>query len=311
MRSTRPCSVLPLVLLAVLLSPGLAAAVDGVREINQTCALQTGCFPGDAAGFPVTLSAAGSYRLTGNLSFSATLGPPSSDFIEITGDRVTLDLNGFETRCSFPLTGNPCGRGSVAGIEVTGTGVRIENGFISGMPSSGISAFGSDVTIERIHALDNGGRGIFLSGRNGVVRGCTSASNAGAGIFNGGNTATEGTLTEGNVVRDNGAEGITGSGMVRNNVVSGNAGDGISAGQAVIEGNTVRANDGDGIAPAVSALVANNVVVGNGGYGLAGVGDFSYRGNMISGNPLGTVSVSSGAALNTGGNACNGTLTCP
>lgn len=216
-----------------------------MRGINQTCALQTGCFPGDAAGFRVSISDAGSYRLTGNLSFSATLGPSTSDFIEVTGDRVTLDLNGFELRGSFPLTGNPCGRGTFVGI------------------------------------------------------------------LNGGSTATEGTLTEGHVVRDNGAEGIIGTGMVRNDVVSGNAGDGISAAQAVIEGNTVRSNEGDGIAAAISALVANNVAVGNGGDGVEGVGDFSYRGNMISGNSLGAVSVSAGAALNTGGNARNASLVCP
>lgn len=297
--------------LLVLLTPGLAAAVDGVREINQTCAFQTGCFPGDAPGLPVTISAPGSYRLTSNVSFSATLGPPSADIIAITADRVTLDLNGFELRCAFPLTGNPCGRGIHDGIDATGSGLRIKNGFISGMPSSGISASGSDVTVEGIHALDNGGRGIILSGRNGVVRDCTSASNGSDGIFNGGNTANEGTLTEGNVVRENGRFGITASGMVRNNVSSGNADDGITVGQAVIEGNTVRGNGGDGIAASVSALVIDNVSVGNSGYGIGGVGDFSYHGNMISGNALGTVFVSSGVALDAGGNACNGGLVCP
>jgi len=33
-----------------------ARASDGVLEINQTCAIQTGCFAGDTAGFPVTIS---------------------------------------------------------------------------------------------------------------------------------------------------------------------------------------------------------------------------------------------------------------
>jgi hypothetical protein len=49
-----------------LASPALA--VDGVLEINQACAVNTGCFSGDAAGLPVTITAAGSYRLTGNLT---------------------------------------------------------------------------------------------------------------------------------------------------------------------------------------------------------------------------------------------------
>lgn len=311
MRTNRlRCALYPALLLA-LLSPGLALAVDGVREINQTCAVQTGCFPGDSAGFPVTISAAGSYRLTSNLTFSATLGPPSSDFIEISADRVTLDLNGFELRCTFPLTGNPCSRGTFAGIDVTGSGIRIENGFVSGMPGRGITASGFDVVVERVQVIDNGGTGILLGGRNGVVRNCLSASNDLAGIFNGSATPSEGTLTEGNVVRDNGDDGITGSGMVRNNVVVGNGNVGISTGQAVVEGNTVRANDGDGIFVVGATLVLDNVVVGNGGYGVQGFSSFSYRGNMILGNTQGTVIVSSGTALDTGGNACNGSLVCP
>ncbi len=43
-----------------------AFATDGVLEINQTCAVQTGCFAGDTAGFPVEIDVAGSYRLTSN-----------------------------------------------------------------------------------------------------------------------------------------------------------------------------------------------------------------------------------------------------
>ncbi|MDG2051443.1 MAG: hypothetical protein P8M78_14920 [Myxococcota bacterium] len=49
-----------------LLTLGLsspALAVDGVLEINQACAVNTGCFSGDAAGLPVTITAAGSYRM--------------------------------------------------------------------------------------------------------------------------------------------------------------------------------------------------------------------------------------------------------
>ena len=56
---------LMLLLLFALATPALAS--DGVLEINQTCAVQTGCFPGDTAGFPVKITASGSYRLTGNL----------------------------------------------------------------------------------------------------------------------------------------------------------------------------------------------------------------------------------------------------
>ena len=42
-----------LLALALMASPALA--VDGVLEINQTCAVLTGCFAGDIPGFPVTI----------------------------------------------------------------------------------------------------------------------------------------------------------------------------------------------------------------------------------------------------------------
>ena len=52
----------------VMLVGAPARAVDGVIEINQARALAGGVTPGDAAGFPVTITASGSYRLTGNLT---------------------------------------------------------------------------------------------------------------------------------------------------------------------------------------------------------------------------------------------------
>ena len=42
----------------------LTDATDGAVELNQTCAVQTGCLADDAAGFPVTIATPGSYRLT-------------------------------------------------------------------------------------------------------------------------------------------------------------------------------------------------------------------------------------------------------
>jgi hypothetical protein len=50
--------------LMMLVGPLLAG--DGKLEINQSC-IAVGCFPGDTAGFPVTITSSGSYLLTGNL----------------------------------------------------------------------------------------------------------------------------------------------------------------------------------------------------------------------------------------------------
>ena len=47
----------------------LAAAFPayGQFEIDQTCAIDTGCFPGDDPGYPVTITEPGTYTLTGDL----------------------------------------------------------------------------------------------------------------------------------------------------------------------------------------------------------------------------------------------------
>ena len=70
-------SLLTPFLLFALATPALA--VDGVLEINQTCAVQTGCFAGDSPGFPVTITQPGSYRLTSNLFRGSSLGGTAED----------------------------------------------------------------------------------------------------------------------------------------------------------------------------------------------------------------------------------------
>ena len=77
-----------------------AFAVDGVVEINQVCAVNTGCFSGDAAGFPVTIESSGSYILTSSLETSLT-----SNAIEVTATDVDIDLNGFKLLGPATCTG--------------------------------------------------------------------------------------------------------------------------------------------------------------------------------------------------------------
>ena len=67
------------------------AAAEGAVGIDQTKALNGGVTANDTAGFPVTLSQPGHYRLTGNL----TVSDPMAQAIYITAPNVTLDLNGF------------------------------------------------------------------------------------------------------------------------------------------------------------------------------------------------------------------------
>ena len=69
-------------------SPAIAA--DGEILITHAKALAGNVTPGDAPGYPITLSKTGSYRLGGNLIPGA-----GKNGIEITGDFVTLDFGGF------------------------------------------------------------------------------------------------------------------------------------------------------------------------------------------------------------------------
>ena len=66
-------------------------AVDGVILIDQNRALAGGVTKDDAPGFPVTISQARSYRLSGNL----TVPDANTTAIFINAINVTIDLNGF------------------------------------------------------------------------------------------------------------------------------------------------------------------------------------------------------------------------
>jgi hypothetical protein len=67
-----------------------AAAVDGEILLTQTRALQGGITPGDAPGFPITLTQPGAYKFASNIT-----PPPGQDGIEVKEADITIDLNGF------------------------------------------------------------------------------------------------------------------------------------------------------------------------------------------------------------------------
>ena len=83
--------------LALAVALGVPTALSaGVFEIDQRC-VAVGCFPGDFAGFPVTISSPGEYRLTSNLD--TRFSPTPADLTAITksvgpgahaGDRIGL-----------------------------------------------------------------------------------------------------------------------------------------------------------------------------------------------------------------------------
>lgn len=134
----------------------------------------------------ITITARGSYYLTGNLTTTGT-----ASCINIGAHTVTLDLNGFTISRT---TGN---EGSSAAIRIdaaAGQKVMIRNGFIIGGgtgagPSSAILSAGflgpvASIHVENIHCV-NVRSGIILNstdgGRN-TVRHCSVENSGGMGI---------------------------------------------------------------------------------------------------------------------------------
>lgn len=283
-------STLTLLLLA-LATP--AFAVDGVLEINQTCAVETGCFAGDGPGFPVAIDRGqpGSYRLTSNLSW----GDPDASLIEVRDDHVRIDLNGFTlsgpTSCSgfgSTLSCTPAGSGS--GVAVvpadTITGIEVRNGVIRGMARSGIG-LGPEARVEDMLVVSNGFIGVEV-GRQSHVKNCQ--------------------------VLRNGASGITGfSSHISSNEVAGNKQAGIVViDGSVISGNVIHGNGSNAInsgsfGTSGGTLIVDNAVAQNGGPASLDATD-SYARNNFRGNGAGP-QIAGG--VNAGGNVCNGLLTCP
>jgi len=137
-----------------------ALASDGVLEINHTCATTTGCFAGDTAGYPVLITAAGSYRLTSNLTV-----PAGTNGIEVANG-VDIDLGGFEIAGPVScLTGCPAA-GPGSGIVSTlfgGSQCAVSNGKVRGFAEDGVR-LGHQSEVRRVRVTDIARHGIQLGG---------------------------------------------------------------------------------------------------------------------------------------------------
>jgi len=122
-----------LVVLAMALFPAYVLGVDGVTLINQSTL--------NAAGGTYTITASGSYKLSGNLQAKNL----NTNVIEVAASNVTIDLNGFAI----------IGPGH-RGIDSTDSGVfkhiTVFNGSLRGL-TIGIS-LGDFARIENVHVSD-------------------------------------------------------------------------------------------------------------------------------------------------------------
>ncbi len=295
--------------LAVLGSAGPAGAVDGVIEINQTSALAggvNGSLVTDPAGFPVSITQPGSYRLTGDLTVpNASVAAA----VDIRIGEVTLDLGGFTIRGSNTVSGTVCSAaGTAAGIISAGGpashGVVVRDGRVVGMNSNGVVLNSLGGRIERMLAKDNCGAGFAIQDEGGFVLDSQAFRNAGVGI------STTSRVRD-SWAQNNGGAGIRVDGtgaVVTGSMSSGNnTGIQFSSGGGVAIGNAVIGNQGFGIAGGNGVAIINNTVMNNTGYGVGGSGD-GVGSNVFRNNDAGA---SYPFAIGIGCNIVDAILYCP
>ncbi|WP_321472281.1 right-handed parallel beta-helix repeat-containing protein [uncultured Paludibaculum sp.] len=242
--------------------PSNLLALDGIILIDQNRALAGNITPGDAPGFPVTISQSGMYRLTGNI----TVPDANTTAVQITSSFVTLDLNGFSIIGPTVCTDDPIAcpsPGTGIGVQASTDGapgprgVRVVNGTVRGMGAFGILMTGDGSFVEKVTLDSNAGGGVVAAGtvldsaatHNGrfgilaiTVRECTALKNAGNGI------------------------NLDGSGGVGiGNISSFNTGVGISVPNGSASNNTMVRNQSFGLTSICPSSIVGNTIVGNDG----------------------------------------------
>jgi len=258
-----------LVALTMALIPAAALAIDGQVLINMSTVAAAG-------GFPYTITQAGSYKLSGNL----TVPNGDTTAILIAHDNVTLDLNGFsilgpvDCTAGFPCAnrGGNLGHGVRAGTDSPAKmyfNITVRNGTISGMGADGVHILGDNVTVEDLHVRNSGLSGI-------VVR----------------STGTGDQLSL----------------IIRRNTIEWNSSYGIKAYAGLISDNTISHAGDPGISvQQFGGVVTHNFVSFGNNVGLSLTNVTSYFGNTMVQNGTGA-QVAGG--VNLGQNLCN-TAVCP
>jgi hypothetical protein len=235
----------PLGVAAALLTALPAFAIDGVILIDQGKALAGSVTPGDAPGFPITISRPGSYRLASNL----TVADVNTSAIQIAADNVTLDLNGFAILGPVDCSSGCTSFGSGSGVQTSAQphfNITIRNGTIQGMGSHGIELTGDSNLVEQVAARGNGNGGISLVDSAGSPVGGPSAVRHSMAVRNGGLSGI--TVARGvasfNTSSLNAGVGISVQiGSALYNIISENKTGGLSIGRGNYIGNNMDFNE--------------------------------------------------------------------
>lgn len=158
-----------------------STTADATVLIDQAKALAGNVTAGDAAGFPITISRPGSYKLMGPLTV-----PAGVHGIEITSSDVTVDLNGFTVSGPLNCAGShpnvSCGAtvvaAGVAALNSSHERVTVRNGGVRGF-SHCVNLGGSGRASEL--ALDD--CGIALGTGYGSLANGLTISNAETGLY--------------------------------------------------------------------------------------------------------------------------------
>jgi hypothetical protein len=264
-----------LLCLFIAISSSLFAA-DGVTIIDQRSAQAGNVTPGDAPGFPVTISRPGSYKLMSNLNVSHE----DVTAILVTAPNVTINMNGFSiigpTQCvdgGFALPTCPTlgvGIGVQAGDDVTAgpRNVKVLNGTIHGMSKHGILLTGDGSYVEKVSAELNTGTGLVVAG---TVIDSSATSNGQSGVL--------ALIVRETTAVTNVLDGI---------ILDGRGGVGI--------GDFANFNGGRGFVPQNGSLI-DSTATRNTGFGVAAICPSSIVNNTIVSNTGGSISTNDGTCV--------------
>jgi hypothetical protein len=207
--------------------------------------------PATAAGFPIVISAPGSYYLAENIT-----GVSGKDGIDISANGVTLDLNGFV------LAGVPGSGNGISGTTAANTNVH--GGTVRSWDGTGI--FGDFITFgtyEDLRLTSNGG-GIRAGGAS-LISHVVAVNNAQHGILMV-NYLYDGGIIRDSISSDNGLDGIQvlGRVLVVENTSLNNYGSQIhvyNSGSRIDSNNVETRFAGGSLAIKVEA--SNNVIIRN------------------------------------------------
>jgi hypothetical protein len=233
--------------LVAVISVCVATPVSAaVVLITQTKAVNGG-IPGDAPGFPITLTQPWAYQLDTNLTV-----PAGKNGIHVLSHNVTIDMAGFS------LFGNDVANYGV--VSPFGLG-RIHNGVINDFRIDGILLNGTGGNsnawvVENMQIVENGDEGV-----DAAVSGYSRFLNNSI-LVNGGNGISCGAYchVEGNTIADNGYVGavllggtVLGNSIFSNDffgIVDGTAGTtDVGYGNNTLSGNNSGGDQVDGGAP--------------------------------------------------------------